>query len=61
VYEPLWRGRCASCEAPAALGGMPVDAHAQLMVDAVRMRVARPLERMGIAVDRDELEAVLAA
>jgi hypothetical protein len=61
VYQPLWRGRCASCEAPAALGGMPVAIHAELMVDAVRTRVVRPLARLGIEVDRAELEEALAA
>jgi hypothetical protein len=59
VYAPLWRGRCTTCEAPAALGGLPVASHAQVMVDAVRTRVARPLGRLGIAIDRERLDALL--
>ena len=61
VYQPLWRGRCASCEAPAALGGTPVQSHAELMVEAVRLRIAEPLDRFGIAIDRTKLEELLAA
>jgi hypothetical protein len=61
VYQPMWRGRCTSCEAPAALGGMPAQSHADMLVEAVRLRVVRPLDRLGIAVDRDALEDVLAA
>jgi len=60
VYQPLWRGRCVTCEAPAELGGMPVDAHARLMVDAVRQRVARPLARLGIELDGPALDDILA-
>jgi len=59
VYAPLWRDRCDGCEAPATLGGLPVASHAQVMVDAVRTRVARPLARLGIAVDAERLEALL--
>jgi len=61
VYQPLWRGRCQTCEAPAALGGMPVASHAELIVDAVRTRVADPLDRLGIAIDRGRLDELLAA
>lgn len=61
VYQPLWRGRCADCEVPTALGGVPVDAHAKLMVDAVRQRVDRPLARLGIGLDADKLDELLAA
>jgi hypothetical protein len=59
VYQPLWRDRCEACEAPAALGGTPVQSHAALIVDAVRIRVATPLERLGIVIDRSRLDALL--
>jgi hypothetical protein len=60
VYAPLWQSdRCTRCESPA-LGGLPVATHAQVMVDAVRTRVARPLARLGIAIDAAKLDAVLA-
>jgi hypothetical protein len=61
VYQPMWRGRCGSCEAPASLGGTPPESHAAMLVEAVRVRVVRPLARLGIVVDRDGLEDVLAA
>lgn len=60
VYRPLWRDRCEACEAPAALGGTPVQSHAALIVDAVRARIAAPLDRLGIAIDRARLDALLA-
>ena len=60
VYRPLWHDRCAACEAPAALGGSAAASHAELMIDAVRTRVAAPLERLGIALDRHRLDELLA-
>ena len=45
----------------AALGGIAVDTHARLMVDAVRQRVDRPLARLGIALDAGKLDELLAA
>jgi hypothetical protein len=60
VYAPLWqRDACTACEAPA-LGALPVATHARVMTDAVRTRVARPLARLGIAIDPARLDAVLA-
>jgi hypothetical protein len=60
VYQPLWHeDRCETCETPADLGGMPVASHAEVMVDAVRTRIARPLARLGIAIDAERLEALL--
>ena len=59
VYRPLWKKRCRDCLAPAALGAVPADDYAALLVDAVRTRIARPLRRLGIAIDGDELEALL--
>jgi hypothetical protein len=62
VYAPLWSdARCGSCEAPGALGGLAVSSHARVMVEAVRMRVARPLARLGIDLDRERLDALLPA
>ena len=46
--------------AGSALGGTPVRSHAALIVDAVRARVADPLDRLGIAIDRTQLDALLA-
>jgi hypothetical protein len=59
VYRPLWQGRCVACAAPAALGGVPADDHAALMVSAVRTRIVRPLRRLGIAIEGDALESLL--
>jgi hypothetical protein len=59
VYRPLWVGRCSTCEAPADLGGMPVQSHADLLVEAIRTRVVRQLEHRRIMLDRDQLDAIL--
>jgi hypothetical protein len=62
VYRPLWRSdRCERCATPAALGGLPAASHAQVMLDAVRTRVVKPLARLGIVVDGERLDALLAA
>lgn len=62
VYAPLWaEDRCTACETAPDLGGMSVASHARVMVDAVRLRVARPLARLGIDVDRERLDALLPA
>jgi hypothetical protein len=60
AYAPLWRDRCADCEVPAALGGVPIATHAEVMIDAVRRRIARPLARHGIVLDAERLDALLA-
>jgi hypothetical protein len=60
VYQPLWRDRCESCATVGALGGMPVASHAATMIEAVRVRVARPLARLGIPLPPARLAALLA-
>jgi hypothetical protein len=59
VYRPMWAGRCSSCEAPAELGGTPVQSHADLLVEAVRTRVVRQLTRRKIALDPARLDEIL--
>jgi hypothetical protein len=59
VYAPLWRNRCRSCELDPAFGGLPARSHAELLVRAVRTRVAAPLEALGIAIRGERLEALL--
>jgi hypothetical protein len=59
VYAPLWRDRCRSCELAPAFGGLPARSHAELLVQAVRTRVAAPLEALGFAIRGERLEALL--
>jgi hypothetical protein len=59
VYRPLWHGRCSTCEAPSELGGMPVQSHADLLVDAIRSRVVRQLAHRRITVDAGRLDEIL--
>ena len=50
---------CTACAAPDSLGGVDVPTQRDVLIGAVRGRVARPLERLGIPIDRDRLEALL--
>jgi hypothetical protein len=59
VYRPLWRDRCPSCEPVPGLGGVPAQSHAELLVEAVRTRIAAPLEAFGIVIGGERLEALL--
>ena len=59
AYRPLWRDRCRSCEMTPALGGVPARSHAELLVRAVRTRIAAPLEALGIVIGGERLEALL--
>jgi len=59
VYRPLWQDRCPSCELAPGLGGVPARSHSELLVRAVRTRIAAPLEALGIVIRGERLEALL--
>jgi hypothetical protein len=61
VYAPLWRATpCESCKPVPEFGGIPLDAYRATMKKAVRVRIARPLAKHGIALDADRLADMLA-